>query len=107
MFAGGHPPGPRRESAPPRSLDKLLKEVEKGTQVRRTGLDAVLDELKQHRDARRMPSCALRSSAVCRADAVPGKPDRGAVPAADGGGRRRQAGARRCGPAASKRRFWT
>jgi hypothetical protein len=49
----GAPAGsaPAAESPAPRSLDKLLKQVEKGTQVRRTGLDTVLDELKQHRDA--------------------------------------------------------
>jgi hypothetical protein len=35
----------------PRSLEQLLKQVEKSTQVRRTGLDQVLAELEMHRDA--------------------------------------------------------
>lgn len=53
-------PAPAAMAAPPvpagakpatlRPLDKLLKVVEKSAQVRRSGLDTVLDELKQHRD---------------------------------------------------------
>jgi hypothetical protein len=38
-------------SAAPRSLKDLVKQVEKATQVRRSGLDQVLAELKLHRDA--------------------------------------------------------
>lgn len=41
----------RRNRDAPRSLQQLLKEVEKATQVRRSGLDGVLTELQQHRDA--------------------------------------------------------
>jgi hypothetical protein len=44
----------------PRSLDHLLKQVEKGTQVRRRGLDKVLAELKQHRDS--TPDADLQSA---------------------------------------------
>jgi hypothetical protein len=40
----------RRDGDGPRSLQHLLKQVEKGTQVRSSGLDRVLDELKLHRD---------------------------------------------------------
>ncbi|MGZ4510332.1 MAG: hypothetical protein ACXVX7_05965 [Mycobacterium sp.] len=32
-------------------MQQLLKEVEKATQVRRSGLEGVLTELQQHRDA--------------------------------------------------------
>ncbi len=35
----------------PRSLQQLLQEVEKSTQVRRSGLERVLTELQQHRDS--------------------------------------------------------
>nr|WP_231972085.1 hypothetical protein [Mycobacterium sp. E3251] len=41
----------RRNSDAPRSLPRLIKEVEKATQVRRSGLEGVLSELRQHRDA--------------------------------------------------------
>lgn len=44
----------------PRALDQLLKQVEKGTQVRSSGLDRVLSELKEHRDA--APDGDLRSA---------------------------------------------
>lgn len=37
--------------AGPRALKDLLKQVEKATQVRRSGLDQVLAELQLHRDA--------------------------------------------------------
>jgi hypothetical protein len=40
----------RRDGDGPRSLEQLLKQVEKGTQVRGSGLDRVLEELKAHRD---------------------------------------------------------
>ena len=41
----------RRTRDAPRSLPQLLKEVEKATQVRRSGLEGVLAELRQHRGA--------------------------------------------------------
>ncbi|GAA4293079.1 hypothetical protein [Mycobacterium paraffinicum] len=41
----------RRNRDAPRSLQQLIKEVEKSTQVRRSGLEGVLTELQQHRDA--------------------------------------------------------
>ena len=41
----------RRNRGAPRSLPQLLKEVEKATQVRRSGLDGVLAELREHREA--------------------------------------------------------
>ncbi|HTY34402.1 hypothetical protein [Mycobacterium sp.] len=41
-------------------MEQLLKQVEKGTQVRHSGLDRVLTELKQHRDA--APEGDLRSA---------------------------------------------
>jgi hypothetical protein len=40
-----------RDGSGPRSLQHLLKQVEKGTQVRSSGLDRVLEELKLHRDS--------------------------------------------------------
>ncbi|MHA7651612.1 VIT domain-containing protein [Mycobacterium sp. ML4] len=52
---------------PPRSLDKLLKQVEKGAQVRRSGLDAVLDELKRHRDATTDPELRAALDQLCAA----------------------------------------
>ncbi|RUP06488.1 MAG: VWA domain-containing protein [Mycobacterium sp.] len=53
------------EPAPPRSLDKLLKQVEKATQVRRSGLDSVLEELKQHRDAATDPELRAALDQLC------------------------------------------
>jgi hypothetical protein len=53
--ADGDSPGPA-----PRSLELLLKQVEKGTQVRRRGFDQVLAELKQHRDS--TPDADLQSA---------------------------------------------
>ncbi|HZC53176.1 MAG TPA: hypothetical protein VE441_11845 [Mycobacterium sp.] len=41
-------------------MERLLKQVEKGTQVRSSGLDGVLDDLKQHRDS--TPDGDLRSA---------------------------------------------
>jgi hypothetical protein len=40
----------RRDGDGPRSLEQLLKQVEKGTQVRSSGQDRILEELKVHRD---------------------------------------------------------
>jgi hypothetical protein len=50
----------RRDGDGPRSLEKLLKQVEKGTQVRSSGHERVLAELKQHRDD--APDGDLRSA---------------------------------------------
>ena len=50
----------RRDGDGPRSLKDLLKRVEKGAQVRSSGLDQVLTELKAHRDA--TPDGDLRSA---------------------------------------------
>jgi len=47
-------------SADPRSLKQLLKQVDKATQVRRSGLEQVLVELNLHRDSR--PSPELQSA---------------------------------------------
>ena len=49
-----------RDSSAPRSLEHLLKQVEKGTQVRHSGRDRVLAELKLHRDT--TPDADLRSA---------------------------------------------
>lgn len=50
----------RRGGDGPRSLEQLLKQVEKGTQVRGPGQDRMLTELKVHRDA--APEGDLRSA---------------------------------------------
>jgi hypothetical protein len=47
-------------SADPRSLKYLLKQVDKATQVRRSGLEQVLAELNLHRDT--TPNPELRSA---------------------------------------------
>jgi hypothetical protein len=41
----------RRDGDGPQSLEQLLKQVEKGTQVRHSRLDRALEELQAHRDA--------------------------------------------------------
>ena len=56
-----------RKPATPRPLDKLLKQVEKSMQVRRSGLDAVLDELRQHRDAAGDPELRAALDQLCAA----------------------------------------
>ncbi|QLL08480.1 VIT domain-containing protein [Mycobacterium vicinigordonae] len=58
-----------RKPAPARlrPLDKLLKQVEKATQVRRSGLDAVLAELEQHRDAATEPDLHAALVQLCNA----------------------------------------
>lgn len=48
-----------------RSLKDLLKRVEKATQVRRSGLDRVLAELKQHRDATSDPDLRAALDRLC------------------------------------------
>ncbi|SRR5271157_3765337 len=55
-------------STAPRPLKHLLKQVEKATQVRRSGLDRVLAELKLHRDA--TPDPDLRSALTWLCNAV-------------------------------------
>jgi hypothetical protein len=54
--------------AGPRALNDLLKQVEKATQVRRSGLDQVLAELKLHRDA--TTDAELRSALAWLCNAV-------------------------------------
>lgn len=54
--------------ASPRALKDLLKQVEKATQVRRSGLDQVLAELTVHRDGAAEPE--LRSALVWLCNAV-------------------------------------
>jgi hypothetical protein len=49
-----------RDDSAPRPLTHLLKQVEKATQVRDSGLDRVLAELKAHRDT--TPNADLRSA---------------------------------------------
>ncbi|BBY22467.1 hypothetical protein MSTO_26720 [Mycobacterium stomatepiae] len=51
--------------ASPRSLEQLLKQVEKSTQVRRTGLDEVLAELQLHRDATVDPEARSALAWLC------------------------------------------
>src|SRR6185437_3243680 len=60
---------PRAESGPPapRSLKHLLKQVQKATQVRRSGLDRVLEELKAHRDATTEPDLRAALVQLCNA----------------------------------------
>lgn len=93
--------------APPRSLDKLLKQVEKGTQVRRSGLDAVLAELKQHRDAASDPELRAALEKLCAALALflqhpTGPQSRQVLVALDAVKRAMGDGGR-----PQKRRFWT
>ena len=57
------PPHPAR----PRPLKKLLKQVEKGTQVRRSGLDRVLEELTLHRGATHDPGLRSALDRLCTA----------------------------------------
>jgi hypothetical protein len=49
----------------PRSLEQLLKLVEKSTQVRRTGLEQVLAELEMHRDATQDPDARSALAWLC------------------------------------------
>lgn len=62
--------GPRdgAGAAGPRPLQDLLKLVEKATQVRRSGLDQALAELKLHRDA--ATDAELRSALAWLCNAV-------------------------------------
>ncbi|OBG62346.1 hypothetical protein A5680_04415 [Mycobacterium sp. E2989] len=52
----------------PRPLKNLIKQVEKATQVRRSGLDQVLTELKAHRDT--TSDADLRSALAWLCNAV-------------------------------------
>jgi hypothetical protein len=53
--------------AGPRALKDLLKQVEKATQVRRSGLDQVLAELTLHRDAATEPELRSALAWLCNA----------------------------------------
>ncbi|WP_245843236.1 hypothetical protein [Mycolicibacterium vulneris] len=55
-------------AAGPRALNDLLKQVEKATQVRRSGFEQVLAELKLHRDA--ATDAELRSALAWLCNAV-------------------------------------
>jgi hypothetical protein len=48
-------------------LNDLLKQVEKATQVRRSGFDQVLAELKLHRDAATDPELRSALAWLCNA----------------------------------------
>ncbi|OBF94382.1 hypothetical protein A5791_00635 [Mycobacterium sp. 852002-51163_SCH5372311] len=61
------PPPPASGPSAPRSLKNLLKQVEKATQVRRSGLDRVLEELQQHRDATSEPDLHAALVQLCNA----------------------------------------
>ena len=54
-------------SADPRSLKYLLKQVDKATQVRRSGLDQVLVELNLHRDSTTSPELRSALAWLCNA----------------------------------------
>lgn len=57
----------RRDGAGPRALNDLLNQVEKSTQVRRSGLDQVLAELTLHRDAATEPELRSALAWLCNA----------------------------------------
>ena len=57
----------RRDGDGPRSLKDLLKQVEKQTQVRRSGSGQVLAELKQHRDNTADPDLRSALAWLCNA----------------------------------------
>jgi hypothetical protein len=52
-------------SADPRSLKQLLKQVDKATQVRRSGLEQVLVELNLHRDSTPNPELQSALAWLC------------------------------------------
>jgi hypothetical protein len=54
-------------SAGPRSLKHLLKQVDKATQVRRSGLEQVLAELNLHRDTTPSPELQSALAWLCNA----------------------------------------
>jgi hypothetical protein len=62
-----HRDGNSGASAAPRSLKHLLKQVEKGTQVRRSGLEQVLAELELHRDTTPDPDARSALAWLCNA----------------------------------------
>jgi len=51
----------------PRSLDQLLKQAEKATQVKRTGTEQVLAELKLHRETTPDPELQSALAWLCNA----------------------------------------
>ena len=55
------------QSTTVRSLKDLLKQVEKQTQVRRSGFDKVMAELAQHRDAASDPDLRSALTHLCNA----------------------------------------
>ncbi|SOX52439.1 hypothetical protein MAAFP003_1105, partial [Mycobacterium ahvazicum] len=57
--------GTNGSGSSPRSLEQLFKQVEKSTQVRRTGLDQVLAELEMHRDATGDPEARSALAWLC------------------------------------------
>jgi hypothetical protein len=60
-----HRDGTSGSSPAPRSLKHLLKQVEKGTQVRHSGLKQVLAELELHRDATPDPEARSALAWLC------------------------------------------
>jgi hypothetical protein len=82
--------------AAPRALKDLLKQVENATQVRRSGLDQVLAELKLHRDATTEPerrsALAWLCNSVARCAHSPSAPHAGEVLLAAAAVRRAPAG---------------
>lgn len=96
-----------KKAAAPRPLDKLLKQVEKSMQVRRSGLDEVLSELEQQRDAASDVELRAALDQLCTALArflvQPKGPQSRQVLVAIDGVRRALAGA---GKPDGKSRFW-
>ena len=98
----GHPVGVR-------PVKGLLKQVEKATQVRRPGLDEVLTELTQHRDAASDPDLRAALDRLCEVLARflrnPGPGHNGDLLLASDAVKRRLAAAEP-GRRAGKWRFW-
>ncbi|MGO9158116.1 hypothetical protein [Mycobacterium sp.] len=98
----GHPVGVR-------PVKGLLKQVEKATQVRRPGLDGVLAELTQHRDAASDPDLRAALDRLCEVLARflrnPGPGHNGDLLVASDAVKRRLAAAEP-GRRAVKWRFW-
>ena len=92
-----------------RSVKGLLKQVEKATQVRRPGLDEVLAELTQHRDAASDPDLRAALDRLCEVVARflrnPGPGHNGDLLVASDAVKRRLAAAG-SGGRAGKWRFW-
>jgi Ca-activated chloride channel homolog len=98
----GHPVGVR-------SVKRLLKQVEKATQVRRPGLDEVLVELGQQRDATLDPDLRAALDRLCDVVARflrdPGPGHNGDLLVASHTVKQRLAAAA-TGPRTGKWRFW-